>query len=404
MPKGGKTADFKKRKQKLGKKKLAPTSTTATQFKTRSVVLLEQAQFADGRDTQPTTSRGSHTLPELLAQLRHYSPDVRRDALLGLNDLLHDHPSLLHTHAAEVLSGAAPLVSDTAARVRRALLTLLGAVLPRLEQSAALAPHEPLLRLNLQAALSREEPAVRADAVDAVALLLAGRPAALLIESRIIYNEDFLVKENTISIVVDAIKTLFNNVDFDGTPSEVRGVVGRVGGGGGTSRGGGGGAGSVDEGRKLPPARLAAVVRPIEALPALEPFFCARGRHGGAPIFGPFLALPRAQRQAALHLVLGLRPISRGLLCALARCALADARPPRSGDVAVELVRAVEAGGWSGAVDAQAQASFYATLLAEAGGAGAQPPGAEAVRNAALGALRRAEVDQGAAFVLPAAR
>ena len=161
MPKGGKTADFKKRKQKLGKKKLAPTSTTATQFKTRSVVLLEQAQFADGRDTQPTTSRGSHTLPELLAQLRHYSPDVRRDALLGLNDLLHDHPSLLHTHAAEVLSGAAPLVSDTAARVRRALLTLLGAVLPRLEQSAALAPHEPLLRLNLQAALSREEPAVR---------------------------------------------------------------------------------------------------------------------------------------------------------------------------------------------------------------------------------------------------
>ena len=109
MPKGGKTADFKKRKQKLGKKKLAPTSTTATQFKTRSVVLLEQAQFADGRDTQPTTSRGSHTLPELLAQLRHYSPDVRRDALLGLNDLLHDHPSLLHTHAAEVLSGAAPL-------------------------------------------------------------------------------------------------------------------------------------------------------------------------------------------------------------------------------------------------------------------------------------------------------
>ena len=92
------------------------------------------------------------------------------------------------------------------------------------------------------------------------------------------------------------------------------------------------------------------------------------------------------------------------VLCALARCALADARPPRSGDVAVELVRAVEAGGWSGAVDAQAQASFYATLLAEAGGAGAQPPGAEAVRNAALGALRRAEVDQGAAFVLPAAR
>ena len=138
--------------------------------------------------------------------------------------------------------------------------------------------------------------------------------------------------------------------------------------------------------------------------PALEPFFCARGRHGGAPIFGPFLALPRAQRQAALHLVLGLRPISRGLLCALARCALADARPPRSGDVAVELVRAVEAGGLSGAVDAQAEASFYATLLAEAGGAGAQPPGAEAVRNAALGALRRAEVDQGAAFVLPAAR
>eukprot|EP00962_Isochrysis_galbana_P030403 scaffold9859_cov122-Isochrysis_galbana.AAC.4 len=179
MPKGGKSQDFKKRKQKLGKKKLAPTSTTSTQFKARSVVLLEQSQYAEGRDEQ-AKSRRSLTLPELLTQLRHYSADVRRDAVRGMSELLADYPAVLLTHASELLSAAAPLIADTSGRVRRALLAFLGTVLEKLESAAALMPHESILRLHLQAALSHEQSDVRTDAVDFIALLLRARPAALV--------------------------------------------------------------------------------------------------------------------------------------------------------------------------------------------------------------------------------
>jgi hypothetical protein len=179
MPRASKSQDFKKRKQKLGKKKLAPTSTTSTQFKARSVVLLEQSQYAEGRDEQ-AKSRRSLTLPELLTQLRHYSPDVRRDAVRGISELLADHPAVLLTHASELLGAAAPLIADTSGRVRRALLTLLGTVLEQLESAAALMPHESILRLHLQAALSHQESGVRTDAVEFIALLLRARPAALV--------------------------------------------------------------------------------------------------------------------------------------------------------------------------------------------------------------------------------
>ena len=42
-----KGADFVKKTQKVGKKKLAPTSATSTRFKSKSVALPEQSQFAE---------------------------------------------------------------------------------------------------------------------------------------------------------------------------------------------------------------------------------------------------------------------------------------------------------------------------------------------------------------------
>ena len=49
MPKAKRSAggDFVKKKQKLGKKKLAPTNSTSTAFRARSVVLLEQSLAAE---------------------------------------------------------------------------------------------------------------------------------------------------------------------------------------------------------------------------------------------------------------------------------------------------------------------------------------------------------------------
>ena len=81
--KGG--GDFKKSKQKLGKKKLAPTNATNTAVKVKSIALPEQSQTV--AKSGPTTHRNL-TMAELLGQLKHYSPDVRHDALGGLHELL----------------------------------------------------------------------------------------------------------------------------------------------------------------------------------------------------------------------------------------------------------------------------------------------------------------------------
>ena len=93
-------SDFVKKRQKLGKRKLAPASTTSTQFRARSVVLPEQSIAQEKRDT-PVTHR-QLTLHELLGQLNHYSASVRHDAAKGMHELLSRHPQLLLPHASEV--------------------------------------------------------------------------------------------------------------------------------------------------------------------------------------------------------------------------------------------------------------------------------------------------------------
>ena len=99
-PKGG---DFKKRKQKVGKKKLAPVNATVTQFKAKSVVLAAQSVSVVDK-AEPTTSRNL-TLAELQTQLKHYSDDTRHDAARGIVELLSSHPQLILQNATTLLNG-----------------------------------------------------------------------------------------------------------------------------------------------------------------------------------------------------------------------------------------------------------------------------------------------------------
>ena len=83
--KGSAGGDFKKKKQKLGKKKLAPTNATNTTVKVKTIALPEQSQTVA---KSGLTTHRNLTMTELLAQLKHYNPDVRSDALGGLYELL----------------------------------------------------------------------------------------------------------------------------------------------------------------------------------------------------------------------------------------------------------------------------------------------------------------------------
>ena len=176
MPKSRKTADFTKRAQKVGKKKLAPTNATSTRFKVRSVALPEQAQFAaDGSIEEPTSHRKLSTT-DLLAQLSHYHFEKRSDALKGLTELLTRHPELLPPIAPSVTQRALLTCEDEYARVRGSALALLKVVLPLLHHAGAIGPHEQTLRLRLQSAISHPTRLVR---LDALPLLAVGHVQAL---------------------------------------------------------------------------------------------------------------------------------------------------------------------------------------------------------------------------------
>ena len=175
MPKHAR--DFVKKKQKVGKKKLAPTNSTSTAFKARSVVLTDQGL---DKDKGEPLSHRKLTSGELLAQLNHYNSDVRHDALKGLTELLTRFPEVLPPIAPTVLQRALLLSEDEYPRVRRASRGLLRTVLTQLEAAGALGPHEQAVCLRLQSALTHPHRPVRVDALELLQLLIELRPGAVV--------------------------------------------------------------------------------------------------------------------------------------------------------------------------------------------------------------------------------
>ena len=74
----------------VGKKLPRARNHTDTTFKSQAISLPEQSVAAD-KSGVATTARNL-TLKELLAQTAHYSERVRREALVGLAELLAAHP------------------------------------------------------------------------------------------------------------------------------------------------------------------------------------------------------------------------------------------------------------------------------------------------------------------------
>ena len=117
---------------------------------------------------------------EHIAQLSHYSADVRCEALKGLTDLLSSHPEVLPPIAPSFLQRTLLMCEDEYARVRKAALGVLRVAMAALERAGSLGPHEQVLRLRLQSAISHPERGVRVDALTLLQLLLQLRPSMLV--------------------------------------------------------------------------------------------------------------------------------------------------------------------------------------------------------------------------------
>ncbi|KAF8640646.1 hypothetical protein AX17_000303 [Amanita inopinata Kibby_2008] len=160
---------FKKAKFKLGKKQ-TPSNVIDTSFKARSIVLPSQSITVQKSIDTPTTKRRL-TVDDLLVHLKHYNAATRRDAIFGVRELLESHWDLLELSLVPLLNGLFRLIGDEDASVRKALISLLTWLLPRISVED-LIPHSSLLLLFTTSALTHIFPEIRIDAVHVLNILL----------------------------------------------------------------------------------------------------------------------------------------------------------------------------------------------------------------------------------------
>ena len=124
--KKGPAADFVKKKIKVGRK-LEKVNETKTSFKVRKLSVAHQSVASD-KSGQEVNSRGL-TLRELLNQVSHYSPSVRKEAVAGLRDFFTMHSSTLSVHVGAVFDRVSEMVSDSDGTVRKEFRSLMNYLL-----------------------------------------------------------------------------------------------------------------------------------------------------------------------------------------------------------------------------------------------------------------------------------
>ncbi|RXH81400.1 hypothetical protein DVH24_034821 [Malus domestica] len=119
--------DFKKIKRKIGRKLPPPKNATNTEIKSKAIVLPEQSVASEKAGL--AVNKKGLTLKELLQQTSHYNPKVRKDALLGMKDLLLRYPEELRLHKYAVVEKLRERIGDDDRLVRDMLYQLFKSVI-----------------------------------------------------------------------------------------------------------------------------------------------------------------------------------------------------------------------------------------------------------------------------------
>lgn len=110
-------------------------------------------------------------MTELLVQSRHYSVPVKREAINEIDQLVKQHPYLIHEHLLAIVTSIAHLVADASPSVRHATLDLLRDVADALPGPALVSVSQGLVLFTLSA-LSNLDESIRIDALKVLDLLL----------------------------------------------------------------------------------------------------------------------------------------------------------------------------------------------------------------------------------------
>ncbi|KAH7284348.1 hypothetical protein KP509_34G050100 [Ceratopteris richardii] len=114
--------DFKKVKNKVGRRLAPASNVTKVDIKSKSIILVGQSVAADKKGLAVNNRR--LTLKELFQQTTHHNDNVRKDALMGIKDLLSRHPEELRSSAVSLVGKLCPRINDNSKAVRQALLEL----------------------------------------------------------------------------------------------------------------------------------------------------------------------------------------------------------------------------------------------------------------------------------------
>ncbi|KAJ1918454.1 rRNA processing protein [Mycoemilia scoparia] len=171
-----KAQDFKKVKLKVGKKKAPANNFTDTSFQSKSIVLSTQSISID-KSSELTNTR-NHTLKELLVQIKHFSPSVRKDAIMGLRDLLTQHPTLLDHKLGDIINSTAKLMIDNEHLVRKTCQSLYEYMLESMSESD-FAPFVSIIVAFVCAGMTHILDDIRADALKFLDMLVPLIPNSL---------------------------------------------------------------------------------------------------------------------------------------------------------------------------------------------------------------------------------
>ncbi|KAK6802497.1 hypothetical protein RDI58_000277 [Solanum bulbocastanum] len=119
--------DFKKIRRKIGRKLPPAQNATNTEIKSKAIILPEQSIASEKAGL--AVSKKGLTLKELLQQTSHHNAKVRKDALIGIRDVLLKFPAELKLHKLAVIEKLRERISDDDKLVREALYQLLKSVI-----------------------------------------------------------------------------------------------------------------------------------------------------------------------------------------------------------------------------------------------------------------------------------
>ncbi|KAK9715972.1 hypothetical protein RND81_06G202800 [Saponaria officinalis] len=119
--------DFKKYKRKLGRKLPPPKNTTNTEIKSKAIILPEQSVASDKAGL--ALSKKGQSLKELLQQTSHHNVKIRRDALVGVREILLKDPTELKDHKLAIIEKLRERINDDDKVVRETLYQLFKSII-----------------------------------------------------------------------------------------------------------------------------------------------------------------------------------------------------------------------------------------------------------------------------------